>query len=142
MITPRCLTRHNLYQFLQYVDRNAPAESRILDMARTAHGTQKEPSFEVDDVGYLMLQQWVYAVSDHPEKYLTEVIQQQPPTPTPPTQDDSPPEKVISQVGFVEDSAIPEVPAQSTKKPEPVADICQLCDPEVFNRRHHPTKPK
>lgn len=142
MITPRGLTRHNLYQFLQYVDRNAPAESRILEMARTAHGSQKEPAFVLDDVGYLMLQQWVYAVSDHPEKYLTEVIQQQQPTQAPSVQDNSPPENVISQVGFVDDSAIPEVPAQSTQKPEPAAAISQLCDPDVFNRRHHPTRPK
>jgi len=140
--TPRGLTRHNLYQVLQYVDRNSPGQSKVLEMATTAHGGQSKPAMEPKSIGFLLLQQWVYNVSENPEKYLIEVIQGgQAPSPAEIAKQGNSTSDVISRVGFVESPNVPSAPPQTNGQPEvPIAEPTDPCDPSIFNRRHHPDR--
>lgn len=143
--TPRGMTRHNLHQVLQYIDRDNPSTSKILEMALTAHGGQTKPTLERGDATFLVLQNWTYAVSRHPEYYWTEVVQNvdtQRSAKQPVGSPTAAPESAISQVGFVESSATPIAPPQTTGHSDAPRDAppTDPCDPILFNRRHHPER--
>ena len=143
--TPRGYAQRNLYEILQWVDRQQPKDSRLLEMARTAHGGQNEAAFADSGKAYSQLQYWTYAVSEHPEFYSTEVVGvvansgSNTPLESPASHRDA--NSQIAQVGFTDDK-VPAVPAQTDSKqaigePESAVDAC---DPRIFNRRYHPDR--
>ncbi len=147
---PRGYTRRNLHQVLRWVDRENPAASKLIEMAHTTHGGQTKPSFEQGAQSLQLLQYWTYAISQHPENYLTEVVgvSTVPTTAAvtaslPQTQAELP-NNVVAQVGFVEVRPIPTVPEQTNGQPgsadEPINS--GPCDPLLFNQTHHPDRVK
>jgi hypothetical protein len=145
VVTPRGLTRHNLYHVLQYIDLENPADSKLLAFALAPHGGQSTPTFSKDDLGFQLLQSWVYSISRYPERYLTEVIQQGHSPPASLANNSVAPQESdghVAPVGFVESASSPTAPPQPTGKPEQRLEPAPSdpCDPMLFNRRHHPDR--
>jgi hypothetical protein len=128
---------------LQYVDFEHPADSKLLAFAITPHGGQTEPALTRDDLAFQLLQRWIYSVSQHPEKYVTDVIQQGTASAAAPNATGPPaPQHDVAPVGFVETVSSPMAPPQPNQQPEnrlesPPSDPC---DPTPFNRRHDPDR--
>lgn len=142
---PRGLTRRNLFEVLQHVDRENPAASKILEMAITPHGGQTKPTFDKEDTAYRLLQNWTYAVSQHPENYWTEVVQNagRPATAKPAeVENPAPQENLVTQVGFEELDSTPVAPPQMDGNPAgpPLVAPVDPCDPLLFNRQFHPDR--
>ncbi len=64
----RRLTQRNLYAVLQYVDRESPAESRLLKAIQGPHGTSRSPIFSDRQAAqYQRIVNWVDMVANQPE---------------------------------------------------------------------------
>jgi hypothetical protein len=64
----RRLTQRNLYAVLQYVDREAPAESRLLKAIEGPHGTSRTPIFsDRQATQYQRIVSWVDLVANRAE---------------------------------------------------------------------------
>jgi hypothetical protein len=144
-VNPRGFTRHNLHQVLQWIDRDEPGRSRLLEMAQTAHGGQDKPAFESSDEAFLLLQYWSYAVSRVPQRYLTEVagmavqpVGEPSASASVASEEES---RTIAPVGFVDIPAIPQVPeTQGSDSAESGVLPVDPCDPAIFNAQFHPNR--
>jgi hypothetical protein len=128
---------------LKHVDFENPADSKLLAFAASSHGGQSTPAFTPDDLAFQLLQRWVYSVSKHPEKYLTEVIQHgSSPVAVSPTIESAAAEHDVAPVGFVETVSSPVAPPQPNGQPQSqfASPPSDPCDPMLFNRRHHPNR--
>ncbi len=70
----RGFSHRNLYEILQWIDRDNPAASRFLEMARTPHGVPPSEALTATQTTYQRLEYWVYAISRDPSRYYSEVV--------------------------------------------------------------------
>lgn len=61
---PRRMSQHNVYQVMQWVDRDAPLDSPILLAARTIHGGQEMAAWKEDSDNYRRLQNWITSIAN------------------------------------------------------------------------------
>ena len=140
----RGYSRRNLFQVLQWIDVERPAESPLLARARTAHGEPASTAWGADSAEYQLLEYWTYALSRDPARYYEEVVlpsiaaqlQENPPMPPDESSSERAPE--IATVGF--DEVPSPVPPEKLIEagPEPLPATLVPCDPLPFNRKYHP----
>ncbi len=142
----RGYSRRNLFQVLQWVDVDQPAESELLLRARTAHGNPPSQPWVVDSQEYQLLEYWTYALSRDPTRYYAEVVLPSvvaatPSPPEPAVDSKSTPTAEIATVGF-EEAPSPVSPDQLLESGRPLPLPAQLipCDPLPFNRKYHPQR--
>lgn len=119
---PRRMSQQNLHFVLEQVNRAIPFESRLLQMATTAHGEQKAPAFTDGDPDLFELKKWTVAVSDDPAKWLMQLSEQ--------SKIELP--EVIEQPGDTASSQLEIEPAQPAK---PEQEQVDPYDPAGFNRK-------
>jgi hypothetical protein len=153
----RRITQRNLYSVLQLIDRESPAESRLLTAASGPHGSAKHAIFGQHEAAqYSRLVDWANQVAqpvlaDSP-RTLTPGASFEPADPVPVQ---SPP-RTLSQdarrarplPGTKQAAAASRAAALGRGKPAPDAAPASFdqpsdpFDPEVFNRRYAPQKPE
>jgi hypothetical protein len=145
---PRGYARRNLHQILQWVDRGSPADSKILTLATAPHGKGASAPWKAGEPAEQLLRYWVYAISQHPERYFSEVAAgSEPPAIATASLSagESDSSRATSGVAADADSSrVPNVPPQIGKPPEstPAVISTEACDPSLFNRKHHPDRAK
>ncbi len=128
---PRRMSQQNLHFVLEQVNLSSPLESRLLSMAITPHGTQKQASFESSDPAMFELKKWMVAVSDDPAKWLMQLSKESQQTPTALT-------PTVEELAELEQIDIEQLELEIAE-PEPTMSPKQKSvdpyDPSDFNRK-------
>lgn len=144
----RAHSRRNLFQVLQWIDRNQPANSELLARVRTAHGAPASESWDAAAPSYQLLEYWVYAVSRDPSRYYNDVVLPSLAGQLPERSDQfsaaapmsasAAAQPEIATVGFEEiPSPVPPEKLIEPATPPPAVELVP-CDPLPFNRKYHP----
>jgi hypothetical protein len=149
----RGFTRRNLYQILRFIDRENPASSRLLEQARTPHGTPRSTALERSQPAYQLLEYWVYAISKDPSRYHADVLAAQASAAESAASDTggaagsatAPPladAETVVPAGFVDSPPVPIPPSALISSPAEPGSKSIPCDPAIFNEKYHAARTK
>ncbi|MEN6407741.1 MAG: hypothetical protein ABFC77_14895 [Thermoguttaceae bacterium] len=132
----RRITQRNLYAVLAFVDRDNPANSRLLTSLVGPHGTAKNGIFvERQAMQYQRLSDWTRLLAQQPADETIATIA------PPGTPADRSPPKVLSQEAQRASPLMASRPSPNVKRGVAALNRpTDPMDPEVFNRRFAPKK--
>ncbi len=134
---PRRMTQQNMHFVAEWINKSDPLNSRLFQMATTAHGEQTVASFGSNELFAGNIKKWAVAISDDPARWLLELARQsQQPTQTPDLELEA---AELAELDAAADIPEPNSPVTSARKvPKPKSNLTKPIgadpyDPAGFN---------